>query len=59
MSLLLVYAPVAPAASPAAVGKIQTKGRAEVNGPANALSLAAILGLAYSASAGEPVQHSE
>jgi hypothetical protein len=32
LSLLLVYAPVASAASPAAVGKIQTKGRAEVNG---------------------------
>lgn len=32
LSLLLVYAPVAPAASPAAVGKIQTKGKAEVNG---------------------------
>jgi len=32
VSLLLVYVPVAPAASPAAVGRIQTKGTAEVNG---------------------------
>lgn len=32
LSLLLVYAPVAPAAPSAAVGKIQTKGKAEVNG---------------------------
>lgn len=32
VSLLLTYVPVAPAASPAAVGKIQTKGTAEVNG---------------------------
>lgn len=32
LSLLLVYAPVAPAASPAVVGKIETKGSAEVNG---------------------------
>lgn len=30
--VLLVYAPVAPAASPAVVGKINTKGTAEVNG---------------------------
>ncbi len=32
LSLLLVYAPVVPAASPVALAKIQTKGRAEVNG---------------------------
>ena len=32
LSLLLVYAPVASAASPTAVGKIQTKGKTEVNG---------------------------
>ena len=32
LSLLLVYVPVAPAASPAVVGKIHTKGTAEVNG---------------------------
>ncbi len=30
--VLLAYAPVAPAASPAVVGKINTKGTAEVNG---------------------------
>lgn len=34
LSLLLVYAPVAPAATPAVVGKVQTKGAAEVNGTA-------------------------
>jgi hypothetical protein len=32
LSLLLVYVPVAPAASPAVVGKISTKGNAAVNG---------------------------
>ena len=32
LSLLLVYVPVAPAAPPAVVGKMQTKGAAEVNG---------------------------
>ncbi len=34
VSLLLAYAPMAPASSPAAVGKIITKGQAEVNGAA-------------------------
>ncbi len=32
LALLLVYAPVAPAGSPAVVGKLSTKGTAEVNG---------------------------
>ncbi len=34
LMVLLVYVPVAPAASPAVVGKISTKGTAEVNGAA-------------------------
>src|SRR5207253_123898 len=32
LSMLLVYVPVVPAASPAVVGKISTKGRTTVNG---------------------------
>lgn len=34
LSLLVAYVPVAPAASPAVVGKMQTKGAAEINGAA-------------------------
>ncbi len=34
LSFLLVYAPVAPAASPAVVGTLNTKGKAAVNGAA-------------------------